>query len=58
MSRVTSAMARDDNYDNIEAETTFEIQLYIYDMTKGMAKMFSQMFLGKFVCRSLFIFVC
>lgn len=31
----------------LEAETSFDIQLYIYDMSKGLAKGLSAMFLGK-----------
>ncbi|KAI1291792.1 Desumoylating isopeptidase 1 [Halotydeus destructor] len=37
----------DENYANVKAETSFDIQLYIYDMSKGLAKVFSAMFLGK-----------
>lgn len=32
----------------LEAETKFDIQLYIYDMSKGLAKGLSAMFLGKY----------
>lgn len=31
---------------DLEAETSFDIQLYIYDMSKGLAKGLSAMFLG------------
>lgn len=32
---------------HIQAETSFEVQLYIYDLSKGLAKTLSSMFLGK-----------
>ncbi|KAH9365262.1 hypothetical protein HPB48_015936 [Haemaphysalis longicornis] len=31
---------------HIQAETSFEVQLYIYDLSKGLAKTLSSMFLG------------
>jgi len=40
-------MAADDEFPDVEAETSFDIQLYIYDMTKGLAKSLSVMLLGK-----------
>jgi hypothetical protein len=30
-----------------------DIYLYVYDLSKGMAKQFSAMFLGKFICISV-----
>lgn len=35
------------NTSHIEAETSFEVQLYIYDLSRGLAKTLSPMFLGK-----------
>lgn len=45
-----SGSSVNDNADEsgrLEAETSFDIQLYIYDMSKGLAKGLSAMFLGK-----------
>ncbi|XP_076309626.1 uncharacterized protein LOC143224962 [Tachypleus tridentatus] len=36
-----------DDFSNVEAETTFEVQLYIYDLSKGLAGNLSSIFLGK-----------
>lgn len=44
-------MPVDDDCPDVEPETSFDVQLYIYDMTKGLAKMFSAMFLGEFAPR-------
>ncbi|RWS08794.1 uncharacterized protein B4U79_01416 [Dinothrombium tinctorium] len=40
------ANANDDS-SNFEAETEFEVRLYIYDLSKGFAKMFASIILGK-----------
>ena len=39
----------------LEAETSFDIQLYIYDMSKGLAKGLSGMFLGKIAKRFCYL---
>lgn len=36
-----------EDLSNIEAETSFEVRLYIYDLSKGLAKALSTVFLGK-----------
>lgn len=36
-----------ENSSNVQAETSFEVQLYIYDLSKGLAKSLSSVFLGK-----------
>ncbi|KAL1466633.1 hypothetical protein MTO96_026469 [Rhipicephalus appendiculatus] len=36
-----------ENTSHIEAETSFEVQLYIYDLSKGLAKTLSPMLIGK-----------
>ncbi|XP_050032897.2 uncharacterized protein [Dermacentor andersoni] len=36
-----------ENASHIEAETSFEVQLYIYDLSKGLAKTLSPMLIGK-----------
>lgn len=41
----------DEGEGKLEAETSFDIQLYIYDMSKGLAKGLSVMFLGKIAKR-------
>lgn len=37
----------DCNLDNVEAETSFEIQLYIYDLSRGLAQSLLSQILGK-----------
>ncbi|CAN8003006.1 unnamed protein product [Ixodes hexagonus] len=36
-----------ENSSNVEAETSFEVQLYIYDLSRGLAKSLTPLFLGK-----------
>lgn len=39
-------MADADDCPNVQAETTFEVFLYVYDMTKGMAKTLAPLLIG------------
>lgn len=36
-----------ENSSNVQAETSFEVQLYIYDLSRGLAKSLTPLFLGK-----------
>lgn len=36
-----------ENSSNVQAETSFEVQLYIYDLSRGLAKSLTPLFLGE-----------